>query len=125
VDTDAAVFPESSGPRVLQTPREALATYTGAMSEKNEKGLPSASESTDSVDSHHYGTGEVLAIGADSSFYRPIEKYEGIHRWDPKFLWTEEEEKRLIRRVSGMLGRAVEPASALYSPFSGMNATDR
>jgi hypothetical protein len=70
--------------------------------EKIEKGGHSASESSDSIDTHHYGTGEVLVVGADASFYRPIDKYEGIHRWDPKFTWTDEEEKKLIRRVSDL-----------------------
>lgn len=35
----------------------------------------------------------------DPRFYKPIPEYEGIHRWDPDFDWTEEEEKRLIRKV--------------------------
>jgi hypothetical protein len=62
-----------------------------------------ASESTDSVDSHRYGTGEVLAVGGDVEFYEPIAKYEGRHRYDPKITWTDEEEKRLIRRVSDIV----------------------
>lgn len=35
----------------------------------------------------------------DPRYYRPIDSYEGIHRWDPDFEWTEEEEKRIIRKV--------------------------
>lgn len=35
----------------------------------------------------------------DPRFYKPISEYEGIHRWDPDFDWTEDEEKRLIRKV--------------------------
>jgi hypothetical protein len=35
----------------------------------------------------------------DPRFYKPIPEYEGIHRWDPDFDWTEAEEKRLIRKV--------------------------
>lgn len=35
----------------------------------------------------------------DPRYYKPIPTYEGIHRWDPDFEWTEEEEKRLIRKV--------------------------
>lgn len=31
--------------------------------------------------------------------YVPIEKYEGRHRWDPDFEWTDEEEKKIVRRV--------------------------
>lgn len=60
-------------------------------------------ESTDSVDSHRYGNGEVLAFGGATEFYEPIAKYEGRHRYDPKITWTDEEEKRLIRRVSDVV----------------------
>ncbi|KAL3482525.1 major facilitator superfamily domain-containing protein [Aspergillus californicus] len=35
----------------------------------------------------------------DPRFYKPIPEYEGIHRWDPNFDWTEQEEKRLIRKI--------------------------
>ncbi|KAL2865736.1 putative transporter [Aspergillus lucknowensis] len=35
----------------------------------------------------------------DPRFYKPIPEYEGIHRWDPEFDWTEEEEKRLVRKI--------------------------
>ncbi|KAL4783499.1 major facilitator superfamily domain-containing protein [Aspergillus varians] len=35
----------------------------------------------------------------DPRFYKPIPEYEGIHRWDPDFDWTEEEEKRLVRKI--------------------------
>lgn len=33
--------------------------------------------------------------------YKPIESYEGYHRWDPKFQWEAKEEKKLVRKVSG------------------------
>lgn len=32
-------------------------------------------------------------------FYRPIDSYEGLHRWDPNFQWTEQEEKKIVRKV--------------------------
>jgi len=34
------------------------------------------------------------------SHYKPIESYEGYHRWDPKFQWEAKEEKKLVRKVS-------------------------
>ena len=34
------------------------------------------------------------------SYYKPIESYEGYHRWDPKFQWEAKEEKKLVRKVS-------------------------
>lgn len=42
---------------------------------------------------------ETFAEGANEQFYRPIEKYEGAHRYDPSFQWSETEEKQLIRKV--------------------------
>jgi hypothetical protein len=35
----------------------------------------------------------------DPRFYKPIPEYEGAHRWDPDFEWTEEEEKAVVKRV--------------------------
>ena len=31
--------------------------------------------------------------------YVPIDTYEGRHRFDPAFVWQEEEEKKLVRKV--------------------------
>ncbi|KAI9757713.1 MAG: hypothetical protein M4579_003338 [Chaenotheca gracillima] len=42
------------------------------------------------------------AVSASQDFdqyYRPIDTYEGIHRFDPKAQWTEKEEKKLIRKL--------------------------
>lgn len=33
------------------------------------------------------------------TFYKPIDSFEGRHRWDPEFEWTEKEERRLVRKV--------------------------
>ena len=35
----------------------------------------------------------------DKTFYAPIERYEGKHRYDPEFEWEPKEEKRLVRKV--------------------------
>lgn len=35
----------------------------------------------------------------DPRYYKPIESYEGIHRWDPEFEWEEWEEKKIVRKV--------------------------
>ena len=35
----------------------------------------------------------------DPRFYKPIPEYEGAHRWDPEFEWTEAEETAVIRKV--------------------------
>lgn len=39
----------------------------------------------------------------DPRYYKPIPDYEGIHRWDPDFEWTEDEEKKVVRKVCSRL----------------------
>ncbi len=34
------------------------------------------------------------------SFYKPIESFEGAHRYDPNFQWDKKEEARVVRKVS-------------------------
>lgn len=46
--------------------------------------------------------GGVFAQGGNIDSYKPIDKYEGAHRYDPEFQWTEKEEQKLIRRVRTM-----------------------
>lgn len=43
--------------------------------------------------------GGVIASGGNLDSYRPIDAYEGAHRFDPLYQWTENEEKRLVRRL--------------------------
>jgi len=38
-------------------------------------------------------------MGLKSRFYKPIDKYEGKHRYDPDFDWEPEEERRVVRKV--------------------------
>lgn len=33
------------------------------------------------------------------SFYKPIDSFEGVHRFDPQFQWDKKEEKRLVRKI--------------------------
>ncbi|KAL3471244.1 major facilitator superfamily domain-containing protein [Aspergillus californicus] len=35
----------------------------------------------------------------DRRYYRPIDSYEGLHRWDPDFEWTEKEERKIVRKI--------------------------
>ncbi|KAJ5676182.1 Major facilitator superfamily domain general substrate transporter, partial [Penicillium macrosclerotiorum] len=46
--------------------------------------------------SHNGGT---FQVREGRHFYRPIDSYEGIHRWDPDFEWTEKEERRIVRKI--------------------------
>ncbi|KAJ4424230.1 hypothetical protein N0V82_001096 [Gnomoniopsis sp. IMI 355080] len=43
--------------------------------------------------------GGVIASGGNLDSYRPIDAYEGAHRFDPSYQWTENEEKRLVRKL--------------------------
>lgn len=33
------------------------------------------------------------------SFYKPVDSYEGAHRYDPNFEWEPQEERRVVRKV--------------------------
>ncbi|KAF2130741.1 MFS general substrate transporter [Dothidotthia symphoricarpi CBS 119687] len=37
--------------------------------------------------------------GLEKDHYRPIETYEGIHRYDPDFEWEPKEEKKVVRKI--------------------------
>jgi hypothetical protein len=43
--------------------------------------------------------GEVFDTAGLEDWYKPIPSYEGIHRYDPSFRWTEPEEKKLVWKV--------------------------
>lgn len=47
--------------------------------------------------------GSVFSDSRAQEFYKPIEKYEGRHRFDMHATWSEEEEKNLVRRVSARI----------------------
>lgn len=42
----------------------------------------------------------VFSDARAAELYKPMEKYEGRHRFDVRATWSEEEEKKLVRRVS-------------------------
>lgn len=43
--------------------------------------------------------GAFISEGVDAAYYKPIDSYEGLHRWDPKFVWEPAEETRVVRKV--------------------------
>jgi hypothetical protein len=47
----------------------------------------------------------VAQVGREhlSETLAPHESYEGRHRWDPSFTWTEAEEKRVVRKTDMFL----------------------
>ena len=69
------------------------------------KAMPAVSTTSGSSTSLSDRRGQYKDIDAtfdtteDPRYYKPIPEYEGIHRWDPDFEWTEEEEKKIVRKV--------------------------
>lgn len=41
----------------------------------------------------------VFEASEAAELYKPIEGFEGTHRFDPSITWTQEEEKALVRKV--------------------------
>jgi hypothetical protein len=52
--------------------------------------------------------GAAFEMTEDVRYYKPIDSYEGIHRWDPDFEWEESEEKKIIRKVKQIETRSSE-----------------
>ena len=42
---------------------------------------------------------EAFQTAGLEEYFRPIDSYEGIHRWDPEYEWTCSEEKQVVRKV--------------------------
>ena len=74
-DGSHSAFAKSNPPSILKSDIDDVA---GEL-----KTIPGANESVDRLE----------------RFYVPIETYEGRHRYDPKAMWTEVEERSLIRRL--------------------------
>ncbi|KAJ5594435.1 uncharacterized protein N7459_000643 [Penicillium hispanicum] len=71
------------------------------------KVAPRVSSASDSASSSSFEgrRGQVKNIDCtfdsteDPRYYKPIPEYEGAHRWDPEFEWTEEEEKAVVWKI--------------------------
>jgi hypothetical protein len=84
----AADEPKTIPISTTEVESDSRGTSDGDESDKEQRLAPAAGKSTfHSVEDHR--------------FYKPIDSYEGLHRWDPHFEWTPEEEKRIVRKVSG------------------------
>lgn len=81
----ASSSPEGREPKDLEFAKDAVETSTSSK--------PSSVRLGESE-------GGVWASGGAIDNYKPIPEYEGAHRYDPTFQWTENEEKKLVRRVS-------------------------
>ena len=43
--------------------------------------------------------GTTFASSDLDEFWRPVDNYEGLHRYDPKFDWEPSDERKIIRKV--------------------------
>ena len=60
----------------------------------------SSSQDDTSVQLKNTKDGTVFSDTSVAEFYEPIEKYEGRHRFDQSATWSDEEERKLVRRVT-------------------------
>jgi hypothetical protein len=73
-----------------------------------EKQVPvtNASDSTNDSSSLNSEDDHVFKDRVTAQYWRDVyekAEYEGRHRFDPEYTWTEEEEKRLVRKVCSSL----------------------
>ncbi|KAF2090247.1 MFS general substrate transporter [Saccharata proteae CBS 121410] len=47
--------------------------------------------------------GQTFATSGLDDYYRPIDSYEGIHRYDPDFTWEPAEEKKVVRKIDSRI----------------------
>ncbi|KAJ5490159.1 Major facilitator superfamily domain general substrate transporter [Penicillium expansum] len=74
------------------------------MSTEEEKTAQVSASSADGSDEEWQKSGQYKTEGTFEAreghhFYRPIDSYEGLHRWDPNFQWTEQEERKIVRKI--------------------------
>lgn len=60
---------------------------------------PSSDDVSKEVKKSVYNDRDAFVGGSSLKAYEPIQEYEGRHRYDPKAQWTEEEEKKLVRKL--------------------------
>ncbi|KAI5295709.1 hypothetical protein KEM52_000457 [Ascosphaera acerosa] len=52
-----------------------------------------------SDDGSSFSSEAAFAQDVGSRHHKPIPEYEGIHRWDPTYKWTAEEEQKIVRKI--------------------------
>ena len=80
--------------------------------------LASSTDLSDSAFDMKQASGETHAQGGDTRWYKPIDTYEGRHRWDPTADWTEKEEKQIVRKVQARPRHHVVILTASFSLIS-------
>lgn len=70
---------------------------------KADSASTSSQHNSESVKSRHFASeregGTFDGSGLSEDYYKPVATYEGIHRYDPKFDWEPEEERKIVRKV--------------------------
>jgi hypothetical protein len=89
----------AKGPHTKATAPGNLSEVSKTKSDYDLGGSASASEADFRVTEHH-GAVTFDSAGLKARQYRPIDTYEGIHRFDPDFDWEPEEERKVVRKVS-------------------------
>ncbi|OCK75436.1 MFS general substrate transporter [Lepidopterella palustris CBS 459.81] len=51
------------------------------------------------ISSGKTGEGATFETAGLDAYYKPIDEYEGLHRYDPEFDWESEEEKKVVRKI--------------------------
>lgn len=98
--TTIEAFPEAKS--VARKPRQAQKWWQlggkdaafVSVDDDHEDGFVSSSEE-DLVKN----TDNVFVAPEAQELYKPVEGFEGAHRFDPTATWSAEEEKKLVRRV--------------------------
>ena len=65
-----------------------------------ESGIASSTESSISLSPSPKYHDSTFDTTEDPRYYKPVPEYEGYHRWDPQFEWEEEEERKIVKKVS-------------------------
>ncbi|MCJ1262594.1 hypothetical protein MMC22_002464 [Lobaria immixta] len=73
-------------------------SYLPSQQQKSASSLTSSQEDYELNDDNNV-SGSVFSDSRAKEFYKPIEKYEGRHRFDMHATWSDEEEKKLVRRL--------------------------
>lgn len=88
VDGDRS--PSAEGKEAFSTGFEKIETFSDANDGERESLLPRRIVRENNTTFERFGK---------ASHHRPIERYEGSHRYDPQFEWEPKEEKKLVRKV--------------------------
>lgn len=73
-------------------------SFIPSQQHKSEPSLASSQED-DELNYDNNIHGSVFSDSRAKEFYKPIEKYEGRHRFDMHATWSDDEEKKLVRKV--------------------------